>query len=802
MIARLALSTALLGTLFALSAGEAQDRLRSLLELRLDSEQCYRVRDLFLEREDIKLYLTDGLLIFAEPHEGRDVAALFLAERPEDVGEIVVIPPDGRERQSAMQYTGQTVINERFRSALMLFSDDTAQELRRGLGPAAQADSAAGERLSQRWSPVLRNILEGVSLRLLVDLISDLPPEDGLFAAAVGGGRLGRFDVVYDPRQEAQISLGQTVSRSGATFYETWAQFEARSYRQGRRESTGFPAALADYRIETEIFDDLSMKVVARAQLTPSSGGYRAFALALSSSLRPESVKLGDAEAEVLQVGRAGAGRPSRDEDTIMFVLPEAPPMGVPLELEMRYSGELIARAGDDVFFVRNRANWYPTADRSFSDFLLTFRYPAALELVATGKRVSETETDGVRTSVFQTETPARLAGFNLGRYVSARREVGDYAVEVRANRNVEERLRPRAQSTVVMPQAPVTQRRRRFESPPVVVTTQPPPPPNPAANIEVVADFSRDAFEYFLDKYGPPPTSSVFISPIPAGFGQGFPGLVYASTLSYLREDDPPLKSMAPTERVFYSQLLLPHEISHQWWGNVVAVDSLSDNWILEALATYSSLLLLEEREGPQARDRILATFKTRLLQENVDGRPVDSAGPLVLGDRLRSSKFPSAYRIILYEKGAWVIHMLRGRLGDEAFFAMLRAVLDEYKGKYIDVEQFRQAAAHALPDGAPDAEFQDFFDQWVYGTGIPELSIRWKQEGSRLGGELRRAGVPSNTVIRVPVRAILESGEAVEWTIESDDSTVEIDREIKGKVIRIAVDPGRTLLAVVRST
>ena len=63
--------------------------------------------------------------------------------------------------------------------------------------------------------------------------------------------------------------------------------------------------------------------------------------------------------------------------------------------------------------------------------------------------------------------------------------------------------------------------------------------------NIEKVADLSGEAFRFFLDKYGPAPTSRVVISPIPGSFGQGFPGLVYASTLSYLSPADPPLSRM-----------------------------------------------------------------------------------------------------------------------------------------------------------------------------------------------------------------------------------------------------------------
>ena len=91
---------------------------------RLDPEQCYRVRDLFFEREDLKFYLTDGLLIFAEPTNGSTVAALFVADEPADTGEIILVPPNRRERQSLARFISEPVLDEKFRTALMVFTDD------------------------------------------------------------------------------------------------------------------------------------------------------------------------------------------------------------------------------------------------------------------------------------------------------------------------------------------------------------------------------------------------------------------------------------------------------------------------------------------------------------------------------------------------------------------------------------------------------------------------------------------------------------------------------------------------------
>ena len=94
MLLRVIFSLVLLASLLR---GQAVEEYRTQINaLRLDPEQCYRVRDLFLEREDVKFYFTDGLLIFADPVEGREIGAFFIAQEATDSAEILAIPPTVR----------------------------------------------------------------------------------------------------------------------------------------------------------------------------------------------------------------------------------------------------------------------------------------------------------------------------------------------------------------------------------------------------------------------------------------------------------------------------------------------------------------------------------------------------------------------------------------------------------------------------------------------------------------------------------------------------------------------------------
>ena len=191
-----------------------------------------------------------------------------------------------------------------------------------------------------------------------------------------------------------------------------------------------------------------------------------------------------------------------------------------------------------------------------------------------------------------------------------------------------------------------------------------------------------------------------------------------------------------------------------------------------------------------------MLEQFRRGLLTRNERQETIESAGPLVFGSRLRSGRFPGAYRAILYEKGAWVLHMLRGKLGDEAFFGLLRSLSDDFDQKELTVDGFRAAAAQRLPGGAGDPELRDFFDQWVYNTGIPGFRAQWSQEGDALTGILRQADVADHAGYEVTLRAFLQSGETMDFVVVTEGSETEFAVRAAGKVQRVAVDPERKLL------
>ena len=101
----------------SLLAGTAADLARAIRENSFDRDECYRVRDLTLTKEDIRIYLTDGHLIFSKPVAGRRIAAVFTADVEGGDGEVILLPPDRAERRSLAAYIDSPNLDEHFRTA-------------------------------------------------------------------------------------------------------------------------------------------------------------------------------------------------------------------------------------------------------------------------------------------------------------------------------------------------------------------------------------------------------------------------------------------------------------------------------------------------------------------------------------------------------------------------------------------------------------------------------------------------------------------------------------------------------------
>jgi hypothetical protein len=712
-----------------------------LHRLSVDPARTYRVRDLELVKGDIKLYLTEGVLTFGTPIAGRLAAALFTTAQSEGGdAELLLMPPRRSERASLAAFAKSPNLDEHFSSAVFYFSDDTASDLLSQIQKSpSRATPVLDPDVMKGANGVLRTDGPAIDVRMVEAMLDNHAPAQGFFFGMIGGRDLGTIDVMYEPEQFEPVSVGKIVSTAdGREPFQIWT-----SFRPARAPAFVLPPALIrDYKLDTVIHPDLSMSATARFEYAANARGGRVIALDLAARLRVTGASIDGRPAEIFQHETLGGGVRNGGPDmgiedtraelfegvrdtglkgarTFLLISDSTLAPGTEHQVEVRYEGSVIRQTGSGSYFVDERNAWYPFTSPMLSSFDLTFHCPENLRLVSTGELVSEDVAGGVRNVHRKTQSPEPLAGFNLGNYTVASEDHGRYHIEFYADKS------------------------------------------SALGSLPAIPAQTASVLDYYSARWMPLPTRSLAISPIEGYFGQGFPGLIYLSNISYLREEDRPASLRNPRLNSFFSEVLLPHELAHQWWGNIVKNADYRTAWLMEAMANYSAFEFLERSKGAAAIDDSLAAYREDLSAVK-DGKSIESAGPVDFGDRLLENSGLATWHLILYEKGTWILHMLRRRLGDSAFRELQKRMLEQYAAKPISNEDFRRLAAQAMPAGQPDKSLSLFFDTWVYGTGIPAMKLRQASGGLTL----TLSGVEDDFTTDVPLTCKSHAGsEQIHW-------------------------------------
>lgn len=715
LVARILATSTFLASLGAAENNppSAADLATAIRRISLDSTQTYHVRDLQLARGGIKIYLNEGILSFFTPIAGHRIGAVFATEGVEaGDAEIILMPPLRSERASLAFFSKTPNLDEHLHTAVFFFTDNTEREILDQItrGEVRTAPDMAGV-LAERLNPVGRSIAAQIDVLLIEGLLDRHRLADGMFYSVIAGRTLGAFDVTYDPTQSEPVFVGR-VSDALDKKFQLWTNF--RSPRAPRFVPP--EPSIRDYRIEASISRDLGLDVTAAFKIKTSDEDGRVLPLSLSPRLDVSSATIGGLPAEVFQhASKRLTDFGSTETFLLVSTTPFAP--GAEYRVELRYSGSIIRQTATGEYFVDERSSWYPINGPVPANFDLTFHCPDRLHLVSTGELVGESTKDGVLTVQRRTIAPAALAGFNLGVYETVRKEAGPYSIEI---------------------DSPDTR---------AAELTADPTLPGQTANI----------LAYYTKRWIPLRIHSVAVTPIDGYFGQGFPGLIYLSSVSYTKEENRLAVLRNPRFDAFFSELLLPHEIAHQWWGNIVHQDDYRSAWITEAMANQSALNYIEATKGALARDEILDSYREDLTKEK-DDKTIESSGPVNFGQRLIDNFGMSTWQIILYEKGSWILRMLSQRLGEENFRNMQLRLLQQYSARPLNNEEFRQVASSFVPPGQPDPSLNSFFDTWVYGTGIPAISMH--APGRMV--DVTLSGVDDDFMVEIPLRC---RGGAVYW-------------------------------------
>lgn len=254
------------------------------------------------------------------------------------------------------------------------------------------------------------------------------------------------------------------------------------------------------------------------------------------------------------------------------------------------------------------------------------------------------------------------------------------------------------------------------------------------------LVDFGRSLrmLEFYSELIGPYPYEKLSMVQSSTRFG----GMENASAIFY---DE---KAITGTKRI---EGTVAHEIAHQWFGDSVTEADWHHLWLSEGFATYFGALFFERNES---RDRFLEMMKRsrdRYLQAYAK-----TPGPIYNPEITGLFGLLNAYH---YNKGAWTLHMLRGLIGDEVFFAGIRDYYRTYRDRTVLTEDFQRVMEfHAKrPLGW-------FFQQWIYESGHPVFEVSWRWDTKKKEAEVVIRQTQPGFVYRLSVDVVVVAQHATE--------------------------------------
>lgn len=289
------------------------------------------------------------------------------------------------------------------------------------------------------------------------------------------------------------------------------------------------------------------------------------------------------------------------------------------------------------------------------------------------------------------------------------------------------------------------------------------------AAMAKPVGEEIGKVMTYLTSIYGLPPQSTLTVVETDAGAPNGYSGL---GTLFM----SPSGIGKTPSQR------LLSNQITRQWYGNLFSPVNRNHLWISNGMAKYAEVLYQESLGGPSA-------LENEMRDVFVDAMTVTDA-PMRQASRFEDYS-PELFALT-GSRGAAVLHMLRGIIGDQAFQKGLKGVSDQFAYKSMSSDDFRKVF-----ETASGQQLQGFFVQWTESTGSPEFSLEYTvfrtQKGFRVMGKITQ----DLDTFRMPVDLKIETeGNPEMKKVDVVGTSSEFVVETFGKPKRVIIDPDGKVL------
>ncbi len=776
----------------------------NLYKLSVNPEQQFDARDFKVRAEDLELTLIEGSVFRVDTEQG--VTGLVLVGR----GEMRFSPSPDTEKGQIRIFAGADTLESRFDAAYIRAGDISAHADMAGL--VARPVDPRGLR---RAEEIFREESAKSFVLELGDMSREawsLLPASGDFLAET---RTRRFDTLTYARSRSEaedISLFDRRRQRNISVYPSADKLASR----GRfyDEDALAPYDVIDYDLDLAVQPErlwLEGRAQMRIKVRTALAGQ--ITLKLAESLVIHSV-VSD------RLGRLFTLR-AKGQNTVLVNLPVSVMRDEELTLTIGYGGRLPPQSPDretlllepaggsaaqgaqgaqtsgrsdaqslggepsvraePSYLYSNRSHWYPQAPiTDYTTARLRLTVPATMSAVATGEMSPDSPTtmygalptERVKVYEFRADRPVRYLAMLISRLNRADRLT--IAFDEKPGGTAAGSDGPAMVGSV-------------NGSLDLIVEAQ----PRQVGRARELAAPAVDILSFYQSIVGDSPYRSFTLALIE----QNLPG---GHSPGYFAALHQPLPNTGVTWRndpasfEGFPEFFLAHEIAHQWWGQAVGWRNYHEQWLSEGFAQYFAALYAQHHRGDDTFASILRQLRRWSLEQS-------DQGPVYLGYRLGHVRNESrVFRALIYNKGAAVLHMLRGLVGDAAFFRGMRRYYVGARFEKAGTEDLRYAM-----EQESGRSLERFFERWIYGSSLPGLTLAHRVEPDASGKqEVVLRFEQTGEIFDLPVTVTLQYGDrrSVDVRVLLTDRVVEQRVPLEGQLRGVEVSDDHGALAEVR--
>ncbi len=763
--------------LFSVSAFSADDTELSkafsdIYHCEVDTSTTLDITDFILEHNSLIINFKSGQLSFFKPVT-IDSTQIYFGAYYRGEGNIFFKPPVMMEQDQLKRFIGRDSIDSKFSEIFLLFSQEIYEKIVGAQFPHAAGISKGDLRKAKKLrESMIKYDHNSYFFWTLKNLINPTPYP--YLVVNVQPQNHDRYYYCYNPFEREEIQLYKGYWEPGNTFMElvnSYSQYNIDEQYININGRSKEQLQIKHYDIEASIDRKGIYRGETKVTFNVTTQSLQLVEFNLNPELKINSIT--DSTGSEVEFIRYELKTTFKKYDSYeVGIIFDRPLMyGETVTLNFNYEGEIVDRELGE-YFVQAGAHWYPRYGyRQLATFDMTFKTDNDFTFIATGVKTEERNIKDTLITSWKVTSPAANISFNIGFLKKYLYEESDLVpIEVYYSKDIHNSIANYLGSKLIAV----------------------------GKNMQnQIAEDVKNSIRVYQHIFGPYPYENLVVSEILYRHGEAFPGFLHLGFSTWINTD--PWGS----DNIFRA-----HEVAHQWWGVQVGYETYHDQWLSEGFATYSSLMYYQAITTKKNKKKFLNKLKEYRndifsVRKYFLGSGEES-GPIALGYRTASTKTEGDYGLIIYKKGAFVLHMLRNMLIDlktmneNRFNNMLKEFYSKYRGKKATTANFQLIAEKYV-----GTKLDWFFNQWIYRNELPTYEFSYSYEKDASGNYIAKGKIITKNVsddfkMYLPLEIVIDDKSKAYVRLFVDKPVYEFDLPgLPKKPKKIRLNPFESVLA-----